>query len=353
MVNNNDDKRIEALLDAFANDSVDAADMTATNKEGEEWNADDVLFLQAVYAAANMKYGKATDVDGAWQSFQGRKAKPNTSRRIWKIVLMAAAAIVALMVMTFTLFGHRNADVAPLTAESQDMVEPAAQEGQSHEAATKPYTAAVKVNTMTAKTATCEIKTITLADGTEVTLNANSTLTYPDKFVGSVRRVVLKGEAYFKVAPDKRHPFILRSGDLTTKVLGTEFNVRGYNPKESHVTLVSGKVEVLAYGEKVKISPNQDVHLDGHDLEVADVNPKDFTSWRQGILYFDDATLYAILQQIGNWYGVNVVCRDGSLLSKRYHYMFHTTDSLEYVLELIKHSSEVEISLQGNTIYVE
>ena len=85
---------------------------------------------------------------------------------------------------------------------------------------------------------------ITLSDGSEVWLNANSKFSYPVAFNASERIVMLEGEAYFKVAPNKAVPFIVMSPNITTRVLGTEFNIKDYASEESHVVLISGSVEV-------------------------------------------------------------------------------------------------------------
>ena len=83
-----------------------------------------------------------------------------------------------------------------------------------------------------------------LSDGTEVYLNADSRLVYPSRFTGKERSVFLDGEAYFRVAKDAGHPFIVRTQTLQTRVLGTEFNVSGYEGSDTEVTLVEGSVEV-------------------------------------------------------------------------------------------------------------
>lgn len=345
-------KKIEALLDALMDDDNGRVGIDIdTKSDKEEWK-EQLRFLQLVDEATNKKYGEPVDVDGAWESFATQHDLKGRRSVHWLHIIMAAAAVAAIVVATFSLWPKTNADdstvTAHLTVQPTRHATTASETTQRHK-----MPVAEKARLLTVKTGRREIKTVVLDDGSEVTLNAQSELTYPDRFTGQKRMVSLKGEAYFKVARDESRPFILRSGSITTKVLGTEFNMRGYDMEEAHVTLVSGKVEVMAYNNRVTISPNQDACLVGETLEVNEVNVKAFTSWRNGIMYFDDDTLENILQQIGNWYGANIVCRDRTLLDKRYHYMFNTTDSLEEVLDLIRQSSEVVVSLKGNTIYVE
>ena len=84
-----------------------------------------------------------------------------------------------------------------------------------------------------------------LPDGSRVWLNAESSLSYPGSFGGRERReVTLQGEAYFEVAPDSLHPFVVETAALQTQVLGTSFNVRAYSPEDTRVTLLRGSVKV-------------------------------------------------------------------------------------------------------------
>ena len=107
---------------------------------------------------------------------------------------------------------------------------------------------------------TAEIRTLTLPDGTQVQLNSQSTLLYPQNFTGKNRSVFLIGEANFKVKPDKRHPFIVKSNDFQVTALGTEFNVSAYpeNPVLA-ATLISGSV-LVEYNDlksQVILKPNE------------------------------------------------------------------------------------------------
>ena len=107
---------------------------------------------------------------------------------------------------------------------------------------------------------TAEIRTLTLPDGTQVQLNSQSTLLYPQNFTGKDRSVFLIGEANFKVKPDKKHPFIVKSNDFQVTALGTEFNISAY-PENSVLaaTLISGSV-LVEYNDlksQVILKPNE------------------------------------------------------------------------------------------------
>lgn len=102
--------------------------------------------------------------------------------------------------------------------------------------------------------------TITLSDGTQVMLNAESSLRYPTTFTGSNRSVELKGEAFFTVAKDCKHPFIVHTTNTTTIVTGTKFNFRAYDNSAPHVTLIEGSVSVKSNDsrQELKLKPGED-----------------------------------------------------------------------------------------------
>ena len=98
---------------------------------------------------------------------------------------------------------------------------------------------------------------LTLADGTRVWMNADSQLEFPEQFNGTRRTVRLHGEAYFEVAKDRRHPFVVETDYLTTTVLGTSFNVRAYSQNDASVALVEGSVSVKSGRENMLLKPGQ------------------------------------------------------------------------------------------------
>ena len=103
----------------------------------------------------------------------------------------------------------------------------------------------------------------------------------------------------------------------------------------------------------VTISPDQDARFVDHALNVRDVNTRDFTCWREGVMYFDDATLRTILKQISAWYGVNVVCRDDALLDKHFHYVCRLNEPLKEAIAILNESSNVGIVVKDGSILIE
>lgn len=154
---------------------------------------------------------------------------------------------------------------------------------------------------------------VTLADGTRVTLNAGSTLKFPEKFPPTgAREVYLSGEAFFDVEKDAAHPFIVHAGTGYVRVLGTAFNVNCYDDAPSLVTtLVEGRVafggEMLS--EEISLTPGMQAVHDRRSgtVTTADVDVSEFTGWRQGLFSFREQLLPEILKTVARWYGCRVV----------------------------------------------
>ena len=139
--------------------------------------------------------------------------------------------------------------------------------------------------------------TIELPDGTNVVLNSASQLSYLNNFGENVRRVQLNGEAYFKVAHDEKHAFIVQVGDLEVKVLGTSFNVSAYeDAKDVTVVLLEGKVGV--YAQKMSHIMNK--------ITATQVHPSDYIEWTKGNIYFEKESLENIMKTLSRIYDVEI-----------------------------------------------
>lgn len=194
-----------------------------------------------------------------------------------------------------------------------------------------------------------------LCDGTEVWLKANSKLVYPTAFIEKERTVFLEGEAYFKVTKDAK-PFIVKTDYLQTKVLGTEFNVKSYTAEDSHVTLISGKVQVRSHENArfVDLEPGKDAMLLSDGLfEVKEVNSEAYTYWKDGYFYFDELPLADIMKSIGRWYNVNVTFRNKEAMAYRIHFMSNRQSGIEETIRLMNRLKKVTLTLCENTVYVD
>lgn len=151
---------------------------------------------------------------------------------------------------------------------------------------------------------------LTLPDGTKVWLNAFSMLRFPVSFQQASREVDLTGEAYFEVAKDQAHPFIVHAGATTVQVLGTHFDVKVYDDEPiKYTTLLEGAVRVSAAGKMVKLLPGQQSKASmAGTLQVAKVAaPDDYIAWMNGQLPLNSMDIKSFLREVARWYDVEVV----------------------------------------------
>lgn len=156
-----------------------------------------------------------------------------------------------------------------------------------------------------------QMKTVLLSDGTAVTLNSGSLLSYPETFRGDTRNVYLTGEATFEVAHDKNHPFIVSSQDFDVKVLGTVFNLSSYAEAESSsVVLVEGSVAIRQGSQETLLAVNQKAEYsrNGGRLRVSGVNVSDYLNWNKGGITLMHADINEIIRILENRYDVDVFC---------------------------------------------
>ena len=153
-------------------------------------------------------------------------------------------------------------------------------------------------------------KELHLADGTVIFLNRNSKVSFPEKFSGE-REVSLEGEAFFKVAKDKAHPFIVNAGGTITKVLGTSFNIKVKNSGQVFVSVLTGKVAFrnvkeksqslyLIKGDQGKFDPNSEVLVKSH------YSDENFLSWQTGIIRFNNQLLGEAVKVLSDYYSKTI-----------------------------------------------
>lgn len=209
------------------------------------------------------------------------------------------------------------------------------------------------VSTQTLQTPRGKDFKIVLSDGTEVWLNAESTLTYPSRFHEAQRIVELDGEAYFKVAKDSARPFIVRSGKLETQVLGTSFNFRNYTHSTPHVTLVEGRVLVTGHDTSVTLHPNEDAQIgDDGTIRVTQVDPRSYTAWVDGYFYFDNASLEEIMRELGRWYNLNILFENPEAMKYHFNFWASRKNGIHNVIELLNDLGKVKASLDNNALII-
>jgi ferric-dicitrate binding protein FerR (iron transport regulator) len=194
---------------------------------------------------------------------------------------------------------------------------------------------------------------IRLSDGSRIRLNANSRISYPEKFTDEIREVSLEGEAYFEVAHLASSPFIVHTRHANTKVLGTSFNVLSADEATS-VTLVEGKVNVyMPNGQTATLTPNRQATIvrGSHRIDTQDVDVEQFVGWKDNTLHFNDVTVKEAFSIIENWYNVKIDVKDPGLMNCVITSKYQN-ESLENVLNSFRFMLKMDFTIDGQRIIV-
>lgn len=199
--------------------------------------------------------------------------------------------------------------------------------------------------------------TVTLPDGSVVKLNSGSSLSYPEVFTDK-RSVVLHGEAFFEVKEDPSKPFLVQTGEVITRVLGTSFNVEERaNLKNVNVAVLTGKVEVKnksgAQTNTKILSPDEILSI---DLETSKMSVESFEydsvfGWKDDLLYFKDANIDDIWHELEKWYGVEFDVQKKINKDKDFSGSYRSK-SLSVVLEGIGFAFGFEYEIEGQYVII-
>lgn len=194
---------------------------------------------------------------------------------------------------------------------------------------------------------------VSLADGTNVWINAASSFKYPTSFIGPERRVELTGEAYFEVFRNVSKPFIVHTERQNVEVLGTHFNINSYADEPAvRTTLLEGKVKVveLKTSSSATLLPGeQSVLADNTKLKVAQVNAGNTVAWKNGLFQFEDSDIQTIMRQLSRWYNVEFEI-EGKVPDVKLWGEVHRNASFEKAMEvLVFFGIEYKVLNKGET----
>ncbi|RZJ92246.1 MAG: FecR family protein, partial [Chryseobacterium sp.] len=196
---------------------------------------------------------------------------------------------------------------------------------------------------------------IALPDGTHVWMNAASSLKYPASFASlKERRVELQGEAYFQVAKDKQHPFIVKTAQQEVKVLGTHFNINSYaDEPEVKTTLLEGSINVSDLKSKSSkiLKPGQQAIAKDRDLKVGVADVDQAMSWKNGDFVFVGEDLKAVMRQIARWYDVEIEYQ-GDINSSGVVSTISRTKKLSQVLKALQINQGIHFKVEGRRVLV-
>lgn len=202
-----------------------------------------------------------------------------------------------------------------------------------------------------------------LADGTKVWLNAGSRLAFPSKFTKNIREVFLEGEACFEVEKNEEQPFIVKTGKLEIKVLGTHFNVSAY-PTDNVIetVLLEGSVSVerartLGLGKsEVLLKPNQKASFkkEKNDFSVTDETDADiYIAWTYGWLKYERENLKSVLRKVERYYNVEIRLPDNYPQDDKITGKLDLKESLNEAMGILADASGTEFRIIGDKVYME
>lgn len=333
---NESEKKIRQIVEALESPSSFTPDELKELFSDEEnlKLARSVLYAKEALARQNIP---APEVDKEWKKFKCHHKSKSTL--VVFIGLVTAACITLLFILNSTKSFNKELKIFEASRLTQT----------------------IQQDTINGQVVICiprgMQKQIILPDGTAVTLNAESQLTYDySKFDQNNRSVIINGEGLFDVVKDSLHPFIVQTEKLSTCVLGTVFNIRNYKTEESKVTLLSGSLKVISLynHESLKINPGEQAVLtkENHLRSISTLQTDAITSWHNGEFYFDNQTLAEILCELGRWYNVSIIFKDKKSMNDRLHFKAYRNEQLSSIVELLNYISKHPIIIDDNAIIV-
>jgi len=254
------------------------------------------------------------DENRAWQKFQQR-IHPADARRTsfgWMRVAASVIIIAGIGLLAYWVFGDRTKEMRVVAQKT--------------------------------------VLNDTLPDGSVVTVNKGSSISYPSKFKGETRKVSLKGEAFFNVIPDKKKPFIISVNDVQITVVGTSFNVKTINGT-TEVVVETGIVKVARAGKTVELRANEETIVEEKDsmLTKEKVSDQLYKYYRTKEFVCDDTPLWKLVEVINEAYNSHVVIGNPALKNMSITTTFNN-ESLDQVLNVISLTLNIKIIKEGDTI---
>jgi len=383
------DFQIAELIGKYLRDEITSEELIVL----ERWRSQDSRNLRLwqelndkQYLAERLK-AWPTDTQSAalWSKMHGRTNRARFQRRIWRIGAVAAVLLVAVLYAvrwyefadTPNIVDRTAAEITQIgpnvtggqatVASSAGVVlitdagEQIALEGeQIHSYQLEKLALKWKGNHRslhhTIKTAVANTYQVELSDGTNVWLNAASSLRYPVAFEGEERKVFLTGEAYFDVAKDADKPFTVITGKSYIRVLGTEFNVRSYPGEvEDRTSLFTGSVNVQrkSSGTLFALTPGYEAIVsDVQDISVRRMVASKVLAWKENLFIFENEPLGELMGELATWYGLTVHFEDPAAKAYRFTGRLKRYPTINTLLDLISETSKVTFRVNGDQIWI-
>lgn len=204
----------------------------------------------------------------------------------------------------------------------------------------------------TLSTANGETYSIKLPDNSKVMMNAGSSLTYsPSLLVNGKRQVELTGEAYFEIAKDAKHPFVVSTANQTVTVLGTHFNVKAYQTEtQVRTTLAEGSVQI---NNDQVLKPGE-VAINGQNgIKILTANMEQELAWIHNDFFFRNAATEAVMDEMARWYNLTVTYSSEEAKAIKLSGQIARSRSLVTVLERLGAATHLQFNISGKNVFVE
>jgi len=204
-------------------------------------------------------------------------------------------------------------------------------------------------------TAEKSMRHIELPDGSEIWLNTNGKISYPENF-SDKKTVYLDGEGFFSVAEQIGAPFVVQGKNFEIKVLGTEFSVKSYDAdEETEIQLASGSIEAIIGERSIRMAPLQQLNFNSSAEQaiLTEVSQGEIAQWREVNLNFNNIRLDKVFERIGQYFGVNVSVDNKLDLNKTLRVNIDKNESLDEVLFIIQNTlRSFDYEINGNEVTI-
>ncbi|WP_243770838.1 MULTISPECIES: FecR family protein [Mucilaginibacter] len=329
---------LKALLDKYLNDQCTAAEASLLFNEiqkpenellirnfiSNELNGDPIAIDRLFANEKAIETVRKTLLVAVKDSSKENNRYSNFNTRFIKIFLSAAA--IFILIASATVYLIYRSELIKGKTNSEDLKELVTNIGEK--------------------------KRIQLYDGTTIWLCPSSKLKYRDQLIGKFREVSLDGEAFFQVAKDKSHPFIIHSGNMRTEVVGTSFDITSYsNLKIFSVSVVTGIVKVSsnqpqsALTKNVVLKPGQKVFFNRRDLEltVSSSKVQAVLNRKSGILSYNGTPIQEVITDLRRYYDASIKLGDNTSSCLCFG-DFDTSQPLSVILK------QISVSINGNAV---
>lgn len=191
-----------------------------------------------------------------------------------------------------------------------------------------------------------------LADGSQVWINVGSSITFPNIFTGSNRKVTIKGEAYFEIKKDAGRKFLVEANGTTTEVLGTHFNINSYaNEVAVKITLLEGSVKVQKSGRSATLKPGHQALCSNENIQLmTNIDTSEVLAWKHGLFEFIDTDIQSVMRQIERWYDVEVIF--AGTVTQHFTGTIQRAVNVSQVLKMLEKTGGVRFAVEGKKIVV-